>query len=258
MVTRDAETDISESQTLRVKRNSTRTIFFFLGLAAIMAFLTFWAVILQPERISLVQQAKLLLRTYKGERLQGEWVSLLAHPENYYVPSIKSSIVGKAAPDFRLNDWQGRSVRLGQLLEEGPVVLIFYYGYWCDHCVVQLFDVDEDLKYFKELGARVVAVSADPPDETAAKFKQFGPFHFDVLSDPENKVAELFGCFDPAKGSEPEKMFHGTFVIDQQGIIRWADIGEKPFRSNKTLLLELAAIEGKLPEGISIPMSANP
>ena len=219
--------------------------------------LTSWVVFLQPDQLSLGQQAKLLVRTYKGERLQGEWTSLLAHPEKYYVPSIQTELIGKKAPDFRLNDWQGRSLRLGQLVEKGPVILIFYYGYWCDHCVAQLFDVDEDLTYFQKLGASVVAVSADPASETAQKFKKYGPFHFDVLSDVGSEVARRYGCFDPPSATQPEKMFHGTFVIDRQGIIRWADISEKPFRSNKTLLLELAFLDGKLPAGISLPLSAK-
>lgn len=239
--------------TPRPGRDGRRTILFFFALGFVLFVFTAWALIFQPAPLSIVQQAKLLLRAYKSDKLDGDWKVLLARPEMYYVPSMNLPLVGKPAPDFRLNDWQGRSVHLRSLIEEGPVVLIFYYGYWCDHCVVQLFDVDEDLKYFKEIGARVVAVSSDPPEETAAKFKQFGPFHFDVLSDPNNEVAQKYGCYRPAEGKQNELMAHGTFIIDRNGIIRWADTGDKPFRSNKTLLLELAALEEKLPEGISPP-----
>jgi len=239
------------------KTNGRRTILFFFALGIVLFVFTGWALIFQPEPLSIVQQAKLLLRAYKSDKLQGEWKTLLARPEMYYVPSMNSPLVGQRAPGFRLNDWQGRSVQLSQLLDEGPVVLIFYYGYWCDHCVVQLFDVDEDLKYFKEIGARVVAVSSDPAEETAAKFKQFGPFHFDVLSDPGNEVAQKYGCFEPADGKKPETLSHGTFIIDRKGIVRWADTGDKPFRSNKTLLLELASNEGKLPDGISRPTQSK-
>lgn len=251
---------ISEPVSETVRRaghNGRRTILFFFALGSVLLVFTLWAVIFQPAPLSIVQQAKLLLRAYKSEKLSGDWKRLLERPELYYVPSMDIPLVGKPAPDFRLNDWQGKSVHLSSLIEEGPVVLIFYYGYWCDHCVVQLFDVDEDLKYFKEIGARVVAVSSDPPEETAEKFKQFGPFHFDVLSDPNNEVAQKYGCYRPAEGKQNEVMAHGTFIIDRKGIIRWADSGDKPFRSNKTLLLELAALEGKLPDGISPPRQSK-
>ncbi len=39
-------------------------------------------------------------------------------------------MVGDTAPDFTLNDYQGRSVSLSEKLASGPVVLGFYRGGW--------------------------------------------------------------------------------------------------------------------------------
>jgi peroxiredoxin len=38
--------------------------------------------------------------------------------------------VGEVAPDFELRDQNGAVVRLSSAVEAGPVVLVFYRGYW--------------------------------------------------------------------------------------------------------------------------------
>jgi cytochrome oxidase Cu insertion factor (SCO1/SenC/PrrC family) len=38
--------------------------------------------------------------------------------------------VGDAAPDFTLEDQRGRKVTLSEARARGPVVLVFYRGYW--------------------------------------------------------------------------------------------------------------------------------
>ena len=58
------------------------------------------------------------------------------------------------------------TVQLAKELKKGPVVVVFYLGYYCNHCVSQLFDLNEDVRYFHELGAEVIAISADPPELT--------------------------------------------------------------------------------------------
>lgn len=38
--------------------------------------------------------------------------------------------VGQIAPDFELTDSRGDTRRLSELVEAGPLVLIFYRGHW--------------------------------------------------------------------------------------------------------------------------------
>ena len=116
----------------------------------------------------------------------GSLQEILAHPD--LIPTHDHPLLGRQAPDFELADPDGKAWNLRELQAGGPVVLIFYYGYHCNHCVRQLFDVNRDLPLFREVGAQVVAISADPPELTRRRFEQNGPFGFPVLSDPENKV----------------------------------------------------------------------
>jgi thioredoxin-dependent peroxiredoxin len=151
-----------------------------------------------------------------------------------------SPLVGTTAPDFELSDTEGHRVSLADLRRDGPVIVVFYYGYYCSHCVAQLFGLEEDLRKFAEHGVHVVALSADPPETTAARFRQYGHFHFPVLCDRENKIAERYGVYTPAVADRDEVLKHGTFVVDKSGRIVWGYTGDQPFVDNK-LLLKLAS-----------------
>jgi peroxiredoxin len=144
--------------------------------------------------------------------------------------------VGKAAPEFELSDSDGRKISLRDLRRKGTVIVVFYYGYFCSHCVAQLFGLERDLATFTKEGAQVVALSPDPATETASKFRKYGRFHFPVLSDPDNRVAELYGIYTSPSAKQGEDRKHGTFLIDRDGRIRWAYAGYQPFIDNEALL----------------------
>jgi peroxiredoxin len=121
------------------------------------------------------------------------------------------------------------------------VVVVFYYGYWCSHCVAQLFALNEDIDKFRALGGQVIAISADPPEQTAERFAQYGRFDFPVLSDADNRTAQRYDVFRAANGDQPAEQRHGTFLIGANGRVLWCNTGDKPFLDNKSLLHHLAA-----------------
>ena len=172
----------------------------------------------------------------------GSLQEILAHPD--IIPTHHHPLLGRQAPDFELADPEGKVWNLEELLDGRPVVLIFYYGYHCVHCVRQLFEVNRDLPLFREVGARVVAISADPPELTRRRFQQYGPFGFPVLSDPGNKVAQAYQVFKGRRtGTTTAFLRHGTFVIDRDGTVQWVNVGDAPFRRNPALLYQLAKME---------------
>lgn len=149
-------------------------------------------------------------------------------------------LIGQTAPHFVLPDDEGKPRSLEALNQEGPVVVVFYYGYFCSHCVAQLFGLDADLQKFQKYKAGVVALSADSSELTATRFRQYGKFHFPVLSDADHHVAEQFGVYRRATGEEPSDQKHGTFIVDKNGKIVWAYTGDTPFVDNEALLKILA------------------
>jgi peroxiredoxin len=202
---------------------------------------------LTPARADLARQAEEDLRKRKWAPLSGSLRELLTAKEPEVQRTQDHDLLGGAAPAFELTDADGKPWRLRDQLAKGPVVLVFYYGYFCDHCVSQLFGLQKDLRFFHELGAEVVAVSADPPELTRQRFRQYGAFDFPVLSDPGNKVGQSYRVFTPGDGKRPDVLQHGTFVLDRDGTVQWAQVGDEPFVGNRTLLVQLARLQGRLP-----------
>ena len=100
--------------------------------------------------------------------------------------------VDEAAPDFALPNAAGKSIVLKELLRSGPVILTFYRGGWCPYCNIQLRAYQSVLPQISALGARLVAISPQLPDnslDTANK----NALTFDVLSDVRNEVARSYG-----------------------------------------------------------------
>lgn len=196
-----------------------------------------------PATQSEADAAREYLRERKAEPLSGPLQALLADTAKTRVPTESHPLLGHAAPAFTLPDVDGQPATLEGFLARGPAVLVFYYGYSCNHCVSQLFDLNEDLAYFRELGAAVVAVGPDAPAKTREKYAEFGAFGFPVLSDADRQVAARYGLYRPKLGEAKEWQAHGTFVLDRRGVVRWANTGSEPFTGNVTLLAELARLE---------------
>ncbi len=201
---------------------------------------------LVPPEPDLPAKARALLLRQNQQPLSEPLAKILAEAESNHFPSYEHPLVGKPAPDFTRPDVAGRPWSLKAALAKGPVVVVFYYGYYCDHCVSQLFGLKQDYQHFRELGAEVVALSADSLATTREKYKQFEAFPFPVLWDDGNRVAEAFGVFKPAHDGVAEELLHGTFVIGQDGTVKWAAFATTPFGRNDTLLYELARLTGRV------------
>jgi peroxiredoxin len=152
------------------------------------------------------------------------------------------------APRFALVDHLGRPWNLDQQLAGRAIVLVFYLGYGCDACVHHLFELNADAEQFHRLGAEVVAISGDPPEQTCSRFAQFGAFVFPVLSDPDHRVARSFAAMSVGDASTSGTPLHATFIIARDGRIRWAHCGDSPWRDTAALLFALASLEGAPPD----------
>jgi peroxiredoxin len=150
--------------------------------------------------------------------------------------------VGDAAPDFTLPDQDGEDLRLSQLLEQGPVVLIFYRGEWCPYCNLQLRTFQARLPEIAAVGGRLIAISPQTRDHSVAMANK-NDLGFPVLSDVEGEVIELYGLryevdaetrklYDTAGNDLAEYNGQGgwilpaaaTFVIGTDGRVRYANV----------------------------------
>lgn len=201
----------------------------------------------------IAKDADAYLDAVESRPLPPDLQKLLNDPGFLPAQSQQHPLLRQPAPEFALPDHLDRSLSLAELNHDGPVVVVFYYGYWCSHCVAQLFALDKDLQHFTDLGAKVVAISADPSEQTLLRFAQYGKFDFPVLSDADNRVAEQYGVFTPAAEGRESQLDHGTFVIDRAGRVVWACQGAEPFTDNRSLLAILAELQRVKPVAASAP-----
>lgn len=96
------------------------------------------------------------------------------------------------APDFALPNPQGRTVSLSELLRAGPAVVTFYRGGWCPYCNIQLRAYQGVLPEMTALGARLLAISPQLPDDSLST-ADANALTFDVLNDVGNGVARRYG-----------------------------------------------------------------
>lgn len=141
-----------------------------------------------------------------------------------------------ASPEFKLSNALGEQVSLKDYAGR-PVVVIFYLGGTCSHCMEQLKAFVAAAKDFSSAGINIVAIGSEPPAElpkTAATCDINAAPPFPLLADPDLATFKAWRCHDDFEG----KPLHGTFLVDGKGRLRWLDVGHNPFQDAKFLLGE--------------------
>lgn len=100
--------------------------------------------------------------------------------------------------DFDLNDLEGNSVKLSELLKKGPVFVQFW-ATWCVPCKEEMKVLNELWNKYKDSGFVFVAVSIDD-QKSLSKVKPYiesKSYKFPVLFDTDKNVISNFGGQDP-------------------------------------------------------------
>jgi peroxiredoxin len=161
------------------------------------------------------------------------------------VPSQSHPLLGRPAPEFKLEDPSGMTWSLHEQFRDGPVVVVFYLGATCMACMTHLTELDFALPQFGARGARVMAVSADTPAFSAARIAKYGTFQIPLLHDRDHKAARAFGTQSADAAQSPR---HGTFVVDKKGVVRWAYVGNRPFTNIRAVLTEVDRLKDASPD----------
>ncbi len=140
------------------------------------------------------------------------------------------------APEWSLTDSTGRTVSLSQYRGK-PVLLLFYLGAGCSHCIEQLTRFAPVADDFSKLGITLIGVSTDTATglkETFDKIKLGSSFPFPLVSDPTQGTFKAYRAFDDFE----QTPLHGAYLIDGEGRVRWQDISYQPFQQVDFLLEE--------------------
>jgi peroxiredoxin len=128
--------------------------------------------------------------------------------------------VGAEAPDFVLKDQHGQDVRLSSFRGVRNVLLVFYPLAFTGTCQGELCSVRDNLNDFVNDAVQTLAISVDSSPAHRVWAEQQG-YTFPLLADfwPHGAVAQAYGVFNEERGFANR----GTFLIDKQGIVRFAE-----------------------------------
>lgn len=123
------------------------------------------------------------------------------------------------APRFKVQDTRGRSLDLGELLRQGPVVLDFW-ATWCKPCHAALPELESWHRRYGDRGLTVIGVSIDGP----RNYSKVRPF------------AARMGLTYPIVIDEDERLQHlyqvlavpTAILIDSSGAIARVRTGYRP------------------------------
>lgn len=140
--------------------------------------------------------------------------------------------VGDKAADFSLTDAKGATAKLSTELARGPVVLIVgrgWPGYQCPFCTRQFAEFRSHAPELAAAGARVLWIYPGPGEELAKHAEDFvvggeTPANFSVLIDPGYHFTNAYALrWDAPR----ETAYPATFVIDRQGVVRFAQVSKE-------------------------------
>ena len=126
----------------------------------------------------------------------------------------------------QLSDYQGK-----------PLLLLFYLGHGCAHCVEQLNEMKPRVQEFADQGVDIAAVSTESLPElrdSLDKSELLGGIPFPLFSNADLSVFKEYSAFDDFENAP----LHGAFLIDGNGFVLWQDIGYEPFTNMDFLLKE--------------------
>jgi peroxiredoxin len=176
--------------------------------------------------------------------LKAPAISNTPAPERPYTLDVQSAIGPLnwepfAAPALECLDVDGKTVRLADYKGKN-VILVFYLGDHCVHCVEQLIAINARAEDLKMQNTVVLAVSSATPEKNKESEK-LGKLSMVLLSDQEHANARRFTSYDDFEDLE----LHSTILIDVNGRVHWKRTGGDPFTDVDFLMQSLKRMNEK-------------
>lgn len=140
------------------------------------------------------------------------------------------------APAWTLPDRYGSLVSLEQYRGR-PVVVVFFLGAGCPHCIRQLASLAPLKDEYANAGIAIIAVSTDSIEGLGETFEIEGAeeaIPFGLVSDSELTAFRDYGVID----ASADRPLHGVFLLDADRRILWGKTGVDAYMQTKFLLGE--------------------
>ena len=138
------------------------------------------------------------------------------------------NLIGKKAPNFKLNSTSGKIVELIKLKSK-YIVLYFYPKDDTPGCTLETKDFNSLLSNFKKVKCEVFGISKDSL-ESHKKFKEKYKVKFELLSDENKKAIKAYKTWGKKKfmGKEFMGQIRSTFLIKDNKILNeWRNVRVK-------------------------------
>lgn len=148
-------------------------------------------------------------------------------PDSGDVSSVPPVWRPRMAPPLSLPDRHGRTHSLRDYRGK-PVLLVFFLGADCPHCIEQFQLLLPAKRYMDELDIEIIAVSTDTVTGVREMFEVEGAdeaMPFTVVCDDSLEAFRRYGLINEFA----EDPLHGTFLIDADGRLRWQHTSVEPF-----------------------------
>ncbi len=119
----------------------------------------------------------------------------------------------QAIPDFSIQDFQGKEVRLRDL--RGEVILLNFWATWCPKCRQEGPSLQKLYDRYQSSGLVVYRVNAKEKPETIRQFMEKQSLNVPVLIDASGRTERLFGVW-----THPT-----TYLINRQGLVCYRVMG---------------------------------
>ena len=188
--------------------------------------------------LSLQQQLHTVAETLRRERPEfAVAVDRLVTRLRHYGAGEGAPKIGDSMPSFVLPDESAQTVPLEELLDRGPVAVIFHRGHWCPYCRINIKALAQAHKDIAAEGGQIVAIMPDR-QKFVADFKSQSNVPFPILTDMDNGYAMSINLTIWV-GAEMQRMMEGrqdlptfqgndswmlpipaTFVVGRDAIIK--------------------------------------
>ena len=138
------------------------------------------------------------------------------------------SLIGKKAPNFKLNSTSGKIVELSKVKSK-YIVLFFYPKDDTPGCTLETKDFNSLLYNFKKAKCEIFGISKDSL-KSHIKFKDKYKVKFELLSDEDKKSIKAYKTWGKKKfmGKEFMGQIRSTFLIKDKKIFNeWRNVRVK-------------------------------
>ena len=139
-----------------------------------------------------------------------------------------------AAPSLDVRDAMGKRVTLAEYRGKN-VMLVYYLGRECAHCVEQLHKIGKMKDEWARLDTVLLAVSSQGPEANAKAVKDMGELPWRLLSDSGFENARRWRSYDDFEEME----LHSTILVDKKGRVYWGRFGGDPFGDTEFLVKQI-------------------